>query len=433
MPKKIKWKKGMRLTDEILRASDESQIQMVGQALLLAAGGKMGLLPSSQPFEVSVNVAKGFVDVESLTCLAITRDGSLVDIHYDTRYTNTQETRVAFAESEGVKEMILAVEVRKGEWHEVADGFEEPDFGFLLLMPNTPVPDNAFPIARIVENPYTGWGVDDTEFVPPCLLLSSHRRLQELRDQVADRLAVADQKALLASMGNRMARDVMRIFWPDVRRLMVKVDKERDTMTPMELLAVIQQIIGDFVIACRLTDDIDINEEDAELFNQYVKAPYNYKDVCKRIQEGLGMTLSINSKIDAIIAAAPKQEPRREQPQPQPQPSEPEEIPAPYITDENLTVTCKNNNTQIPIVNPAKKSTVTFTIDGSEPTGRSARATKNDTLISFPNTFKTTGKEPDKNITVKLCAFAGNERSRVATFEVTLVKSLKFRDGIPVI
>lgn len=417
----------MRLTDDILRASDESQLEMVEQAMMMAAGGKMGLIPSYKPFEVSVNVTKGFVDVESLSCFAITRDGSLIDVHYDTRYTNNQDTRIAFTESEDVKEMILIVEVRKGEWHEVADGFEEPQYGFSLLPPNTPVPDNAFPVARIVQNPYTGWSVDDTDFVPPCLLLSSHRKMEELRTLVVDRLALADEKAMLASISSKIAKGVMRIFWPTVRRLMITVDKERDSMSPMALLGVLQQFVGSFVCACQLTEDIDINAEDAELFNQFVKAPYNYKVVSKRIRQGLELILSINAKIDTIIASSPKMEIKHEQP------SSPDVVPTPYIADENLTVICKNNNTQIAIVNPDKNATVTFTIDGSNPTNRSAKATKNGTLISFPNSFASKGKEPDQKVTIKLCAFDGSEHSQIATFEVTLVKSLKFRDAIPVI
>lgn len=94
MTKRICWKKGMRLTDEVLKASDDSSAQFVGHALALAAAGRFGLLPSSRPFGISLNITKGFVDVESLDCLAITRGGDLIDIQYDTLYTGAFDSRV---------------------------------------------------------------------------------------------------------------------------------------------------------------------------------------------------------------------------------------------------------------------------------------------------------------------------------------------------
>ena len=44
MPKRICWKKGMRLTDEVLRASDNCTAEFISQTLSLAACGRFGLI-----------------------------------------------------------------------------------------------------------------------------------------------------------------------------------------------------------------------------------------------------------------------------------------------------------------------------------------------------------------------------------------------------
>ena len=53
----------MRLTDDILKASDDCTTELVGNALALAAAGRFGLFPSSSPFELSLNINNGIVDV----------------------------------------------------------------------------------------------------------------------------------------------------------------------------------------------------------------------------------------------------------------------------------------------------------------------------------------------------------------------------------
>ena len=67
MPKRINWKKGMRLTDEVLQASDQCTDESIAQAVLLAAGGRFGLFPAVRPFRLSLSITKGVVNVEALS------------------------------------------------------------------------------------------------------------------------------------------------------------------------------------------------------------------------------------------------------------------------------------------------------------------------------------------------------------------------------
>ena len=282
----------MRLTDEVLRSSDDSTIELVSNSLALAAAGRFGLLPS-MPFDLSVNISKGLVDVESLNCTAVTKSGNIIDAHYDTKFTNSFDTRIQIPEGNGEKKYILTIDYT-GQWKDSNDGYEEPVYTFSLIVPNSPIPSSSLPIARIVDE--YGWRVDDMDFVPPCLFVSSHQKYGDLLKKVSDVLSEIDNKAknLLHSNG----KDVIKIIWPVVQQLMITADKERDMMTPMELLANVQKCVSAFTCACELDDYIDL--ADADKFRSYIYAPYNYKDSYQRIKEGLDLCFSINEKVSKL-------------------------------------------------------------------------------------------------------------------------------------
>ncbi len=171
MTKRISWKKGMRLTDEILRASDKCVIESLNHAYRLGISGRFGLIPSINGFHISININKDFLDVEELECLAITQNGNLIDIKFDTGYTKTNYTSVIIPSTEE-NAMLLIVKVKNNEWTDIDETYCEPTYTFSLISENTKLDPNSFPIARIV-NEY-GWRIDDINFIPPCVNISSH-------------------------------------------------------------------------------------------------------------------------------------------------------------------------------------------------------------------------------------------------------------------
>ena len=294
MVKRVSWKKGMRLTEELLRTSDNCGFELVTSVMSLASAGRFGLFSHLRPFEVSLNITNGIVDVESLNCLALTKGGDLIDIQYDTRYTNPFETRVQIPENHNDSEFILTVNAVSGQWRDNNDGYESPVYDFSLIAPNTPIPDDAMPIARIV-NEY-GWRMDDLDFVPPCLFVSSHKKYMELLREFGDVLFNINtrSKVLLHSK----AKNAICIFWPIVQQLMITVDKERDLMTPMVLLSNVQKCVSAFTCACEIDDYLELS--DVDVFNSFVLSPYDYKDAYQKIKKGLELCLSIKEKIDRI-------------------------------------------------------------------------------------------------------------------------------------
>ena len=147
----------MRLTDQVLRASENSKEDFLGKAFTLAAAGRFGLFPSSHPFELSLNITKGIIDVESLTCLGMTKGGQLIDVDYDARYTGSFDTRVQIPDNSGEKEFYLTINAHPGEWRASNDGYEEPVYSFSLIAPNSSMPNYSMPVAHIVDD--YGWRI----------------------------------------------------------------------------------------------------------------------------------------------------------------------------------------------------------------------------------------------------------------------------------
>ena len=394
----------MRLTDEVLRASDDSIIELVGNSLALAAAGRFGLLPSTH-FDLSVNISKGLVDVESLNCTAVTKSGNVIDAHYDTKFTNSFDTRIQIPEGSDEKEYVLTINYT-GQWKDSNDGYEEPIYTFSLMASNSSIPSNSLPIARIVDE--YGWRVDEIDFVPPCLFISSHQKYNELLKQFSDVLTEIDNKAknLLHSNG----KDIIRVFWPIVQQLMITVNKEQDLMTPMGLLANVQKCVSAFTCACELDDYIDL--ADADRFRDYIYAPYNYKDSYHRIKEGLNLCFSINEKVSKLNEG----------------PQAPSTIEAPTIANSQLIKRCTNSKARIQVTNNVSGATVYYSIDGSEPY-HSLKGQDIQLESGFNNLRK---REPDKIVMVKLKAVLNGIESNTNTYEITLQKDIERWTGIEI-
>ena len=320
MPKRISWKKGMRLTDEVLKAADDCTAEYITQAMALAATGRFGLIPTLQPFQLQLNVTKGFVDVEALSCTAITRGGFLIDAHYDTKFTNTMDGRVQIP-GDDETEYLLTINARPGDWKDTADGYMEPEYYFDLITPKTALPEYGLPIGRIIYE--DGWREDNVNFVPPCLSIAAHMKYMQLYQQFVKMLQEIDETT--HQQAESAARTALSIFWPVVREQLITANTSLDTMTPQQLQACVQKVVSSFVVACDLDDLISL--EDSETFRKYSTMPYSYRTGFLRIKQGMGMCYAINEKVEKfglLVREEPKPEPA-----PAPEPPKPTPPPTP--------------------------------------------------------------------------------------------------------
>lgn len=405
----------MRLTDDIMRASDKATAELVGHALALSAAGRYGLLPASlRPFEINVNPMNGYVSVETLSCLAITKDGHLIDANYDTHYTDRYDTRVEIPAGEHCKEFILTINADDDDWREVESGFEEPEYTFHLYAPNTVIPDNALPIAHIIDD--YGWRMDETSFMPPCLFVSSHWKYGQLAERFADVMANIDAKTReIIAEG---AGGPIRIFWPLVQQLRITVSKEVDVMTPNMLLASVQKCVSAFTSACALEPSLELENIDG--LWEYIQAPYNYKDAYERIQEGLNICFSIVDMVQHLNTGPEKVQHHQTA-------SAAQTVVAPYIGDDQLFQNCRSKSLSITVTNPTPGAKVLYSTDESEPKRKLPPSGK----IVLENGFsKKKVPELDQQVTIHLKAvLADGTSSEVSVFTVTLHKDYKEWQG----
>lgn len=393
----------MRLTDDIMRASEEASATRIGNALTLASAGRFGLLPSRRQFKLSLNLHADSVEVQTLDCLAVTRGGFLLDVQLDTRYTDYIEKRVSLPDETGINELFLTISVDPTQWKETLNGYEEPVYAFNLVGVNSPIPDNALPLAHLVYlEQVRGWHIDEEDFVPPCLFVSSHWNYVELLNQFIQKIAEVEAKIYrLLQPGSH---EVFQIFWPVVQQILIDTDKNRDLMTPMDLLGNIQKYVAIFTAACHL--DPYLNLSDAETFRNYAFAPYDYMHVYPMIKEGLNYCFLINEKVDKIETRQPEK----------PMPTS--NLEAPSIAEDKLYQNCKTSVISVPIINNVPGATVYFSTDGSVPSKPAVNG-----KIKIKNTFNSVKEpEPDQEFVVKLKAVLNDSESDISSFTITLHK-----------
>ena len=389
----------MRLTDEILKTSDRCHFESLSQAFALAANGRFGLLPSDRGFNISVSINKNIVDIEALNCLAITKSGRIIDVCYDTTYTGNMDSRVIIP-SLDEKSYILAIKAID-QWAETSEGLCEPVYQFIILQESSPLDADMLPIARIVND--FGWRLDELDFVPPCLYLSSHDAFIAQVEKFRHILKVSNQ-GLIESLDSD-CKVAIRIFWPIVEQLRISMDKDIELMTPMMLFGLIQKYISGFLCSCAMDESLNLVE--ADTFRNYINAPYNYQNVYLRIKEGVALSVGICEKIDKFkdfVCAEVK-------------------IEAPTISNENLFKRCTNSKVRIPIENNCPGSTIYYTTDGSEPTNTSNSG--NMIVIASGFVGGRDREEDDKFITVKVKSVLNGASSTTNTFKVRLQKDVK--------
>lgn len=394
------WKKGMRLTDEILTLSDKCTEELVSKGLLLGSCGRMGLIPGTRKFNISLDINDDLIDVVSLDCFGVTRDGRLIDVRYDTGYTNSFDTRVAVSAYDRSSVLYLCV-VSFDDFTDTNDGLCDTRYGFVLIEENTPVPDSALPIARIAYDEYC-WRVDENSFVPPCLYVNSHVGYEELA-----RIFVRNLREMNEGLPQRFytqTKDAVKIFWPVVQEVMIVMDKELDTMTPMAFLGHIQKLVSSFYCACRLDEGIDLSEP--EQYVSYINAPCNYRNVYELISKGVDLSYSINERIKMFDEVPVTH-------------VENSVIPAPSIDSRKLRQKVEYGSVTIPVTNNAPGSTIHYTVDGSMPDPSSKSG---NTIVIESGFSKDWHGEPPKKVTVKVIACKGGKCSETATFNVQIMK-----------
>ena len=399
----------MRLTDDVLRMSDVYHSELVSTALLLSVAGRFGLLPSTRPFKISLDINKNNIDVVAADILAVTKSGQLIDVSFDSRFSGLHNTQIVIPANTEDRTYLLLVVVT-GEWQDAGDGSCEAVCQFALQEEKMAVPDDSVPVARIVND--NGWREDDVDFVPPCLYLNSHSKFLQVSREYVDLLSRLD--VMVPERLSTDSGDARRVFWPEVRRLRIVMDKENETMTPMSLLARVQECVSSFYCACVLDECLSLSEGDK--FLEYARSPYDFRNAYKTIHEGIQLTSDICKKLEDFVA------------EPVTQPKRPE-VSAPVIANSELHQFAVSNDVKVEVSGVQPGALALYSIDGSDP----VTPLEAGHLVPLnPGFNKTRTKENDRKYTVKLKAIQDGESSSVSFFEITVTKDVNIWKGFQI-
>lgn len=333
MPKKVTWKKGMKLTAEVFNAMDASIGDVVKLAAQIGAAGRYGLFTTAEPFEISVNVGSGLLEVVALSCHGITKSGRIIDIEFDSNYTNTFDTRLQIPEGKEAEAYLLVVRQSADHWREYDELRSEAAYTFELIGENSVVDSDCLPVGRLV-NQY-GWRMDETGFVPPCLYVSSHAKFMEQCVRAARLASELSDKCLAAK--DSVAKTLLAHLWPTTLDVWSRLDKQKGALTPEELYSAVQQMVGSFFIGCMM--DVHLELSDKDTYVKYIHKKYDGRHIYEDIEEGLGLCGDIVLKMTDISQMVPVAPVAPERPAPvvKPQPA-PEPKPTPRNRWEGIEI-----------------------------------------------------------------------------------------------
>ncbi len=305
MHKKITWKKGMRLSAEIFNAMDDATEISYRMLALSASSGRYGLFTTRKPFSVAINITGNALEVTSMSCHGLTRTGCFIDINFDSNFANTFDTRVMLPNIVSDEGYILVVKVNEGMWREIDGAFSELAYSFELLPENSDIPENALPVGRLIND--SGWRLDELTFVPPCLFVSAHPKLV---NQCMRAMEISREIYMRCiSSPDCVAVALICSVWTASFAMTNRLDKERDTLTPPQLLSAIQILVDAFVAGCRADNYISL--ENQEEFATYAQKPFDARNIFRDIEIGIALCEEISAKmvtVSQITAAESCQE-----------------------------------------------------------------------------------------------------------------------------
>jgi len=290
MQKRILWSKGMRLTDDTLRTSDDFHDNITHSILPLISDGSFGLIPSPAPFLISARFIQNEMVISRLRCRGITRNGYIADIDFCDSENPRICPRIPLPENHE-NDFFLLVDVIPDKWDKTDESVCEQSFKYTLIPSNDNIPDTAIPVARIYYD--RNWNIDDLHFVPSCLYLSSHKKYDDLLCQFKSIISTIE--ADLSCNDNPDCKSAKSIFWPVILQIYVRYDTDTSHLSPKMFLADIKKCIGSFYAAFSMDSHIELSEPDKYI--TYYRTSSDFRNIYDMIMTGLEICSEIREKV----------------------------------------------------------------------------------------------------------------------------------------
>lgn len=280
---RVDWKAGMRLTDEIFRASDEFYAACLQPLYSVLVNGNYGLL-NLPIFRYELNDAN--LSITELQINAISFSGKLIQLSFN------KSERMLFQNINlpNVSEpIIMYIDKSSDKTIKVTDEKAnvplcDADYQILLKLESEHYDNpDAVPFARFVYN--HGWS-NDPSYIAPCISLRANGALLRAASNYVVELETL-KKSLKEACDTDQYVLVMSAL-PVLNQISIEVQKEADSMTPRHLISLMQTGVQ---ILCDLSDaegNISIPEKNRCI--SFVESHYTPYVISEMINEGIDLT-----------------------------------------------------------------------------------------------------------------------------------------------
>lgn len=280
---RVAWQAGMRLTDEIFRASDEYYLSCLQPLYSVLVNGDYGFL--GLPV-FRYELTESALSVIELEANAICYSGKLVRLSYSreerTLFQNinlpdTTEPFILYIDTTSEKTVMV-------NQNEKSVPFCDADYQILVKSEsehyNNP---NAVPLARFTYK--HGWSADPA-FIAPCISLRANGALlRSASNYVVELEGLV--KALQEARGTDQNLLVISAI-PVLVRIAVEVEKEADKMSPRHLITLMQEGIRTLLALSEMERDVTVPERGRCV--AFVESHYTPYIISEMVNEGICLT-----------------------------------------------------------------------------------------------------------------------------------------------
>ena len=243
-----------------------------------------------------------------MSCQALSASGRFINIRFD---HNERELFQALTMPTSYDPFIIYIDASSSGCVSFMDKdipYRDVDY-HLVFKPEAANYNNpdALPIARFVYN--QSWTMD-TEFIPPCTSLKAHSDLWNSAfayTRSLDSLITA----LKSKVDSQMEITVKSII-PILCMANMEVEKGIDSMTPKQLITIMQQVIYSMVELCDLEASCSVPEPEA--CKAYITVNYHPCKIAEMVNEGIRLTRLLIVMVGGFLPKPIVIEPVREAP-----------------------------------------------------------------------------------------------------------------------
>ena len=176
---RINWRPGMELTTQTFLDMDENLDFRQQMAIRAALGDHcIGLLPDTT-FNNSAMFYTNHFEMERLQCTALLPSGRIIQVDEPMSITIPMLFGDSYYLTVGLGDGTVQFEKKGVE-------YVRPNYSYAIMTLEEVMNNDVFPITRFTAK--DGTFAIDTDFIPPCLLMSCDKRFEEYRNKYAELL-----------------------------------------------------------------------------------------------------------------------------------------------------------------------------------------------------------------------------------------------------